>query len=80
MGPMGFLGLNVALKQRLVLKQESFRLLITQGLLRMLILSGVKEALVVTEARPRDLETTYNHVVTVRYKPCISKNKPCFQI
>ena len=57
MGPTGFLGLNAALKQRLVLKHVSLRPLMLQGLLKMLILLGLKEAPAVTDATPLDLKT-----------------------
>lgn len=56
MGPTGFLGLNAAVKQRLVTKQVSLRPLMLQALLKMLILLGLKLALVVTTATPLDLE------------------------
>lgn len=56
MGPTGFLGLNAAVKQRWALKHTSLRPLMSQSLLKMLILSGLKEALVVTDATPRDLK------------------------
>lgn len=55
MGPTGFLGLNSAVKQRLVLKHVSWRPLILQGLLKMLILIGLKDAVAVTFATPLDL-------------------------
>lgn len=58
MGPTGVFGLNVAVKQRLVIKHESLRPLMSQGLLNMLILLGLKEALVLTDATPLDLKTT----------------------
>lgn len=58
MGPTCFAGLNTALKQRLVLKHESLRPLMSQSLLKMLILSGLKEAFVLTEATPLDLKTS----------------------
>lgn len=60
MGPTGLLGLNVAVKQRLVLKQESLRPLMSQALLKMLILSGLKEPAALTAATPLDLKTEYN--------------------
>lgn len=60
MGPTGFLGLNAALKQRLVLKHESLRPVMSQGLLKMLILLGLKEDLAVTVATPLDLKTKRN--------------------
>lgn len=60
MGPTGLLGLNVALKQRLVVKQESLRPLMSQALLKMLILSGLKEPAALTAATPLDLKTEYN--------------------
>lgn len=60
MGPTGFLGLNAALKQTLVLKHDSLRPLMSQGLLKMLILTGLKEALDVTDATPLDLKTKCN--------------------
>lgn len=60
MGPTGLLGLNVAVKQRLVLKQECLRRLISQALLKMLILSGLKEPAALTVATPLDLKTEYN--------------------
>lgn len=60
MGPTGFLGLNAALKQRLVLKHESLRPLMSQGLLKMLILLGLKEDLAITDATPLDLKTKNN--------------------
>lgn len=60
MGPTGFLGLNAALKQRLVLKHESLRPLTSQGLLKMLILLGLNKALELTDATPLDLKTKCN--------------------
>lgn len=57
MGPTGFFGLNAAMKQRLVLKHESLRPLMSQGLLKMLTLLGLKEALVLRDATPLDLKT-----------------------
>lgn len=44
MGPTGFRGLNAALRQRWVLKQDSLRPPTSHGLLKMLILSGLNEA------------------------------------
>lgn len=58
MGPTRFSGLNTALKQRLVLKHESLRPLMSQSLLKMLILLGLKEASALTDATPLDLKTS----------------------
>lgn len=60
MGPIGFLGLNAALKQSLVTKHVSLRPFMSHGLLKMLILSGLKEAVVETDATPRDLKIKSN--------------------
>lgn len=60
MGPTGLVGLNSALKQRLVVKHECLRPLTSQGLLKMLILSGLKEALGLTDATPLDLKPKCN--------------------
>lgn len=57
MGPTGLLGLNVAVKQRLVLKQEYLRPLMSQSLSKMLILSGLKEPAALTVATPLDLQS-----------------------
>lgn len=57
MGPTGLLGLKVALKQSLVLKQECLRPLMSQGLSKMLILSGVNEPVAPIVATPLDLKT-----------------------
>lgn len=59
MGPTGLLGLNVAVKQRLVSKQECLRPLMSQALLKMLILSGLKEPEALTVATPLDLKIEY---------------------
>lgn len=55
-GPLVVVGINVARKQMLVLKQNSFLPLIVQGLLKMLILSGEKLTFVFTRATPLDLK------------------------
>lgn len=60
MGPTGFLGLNSAVKQTLVLKHVSLRPLMLHCLLKMLILFGLNEALTVTFATPRDLKRMCN--------------------
>lgn len=56
MGPTGLLGLNVVLKQSLVLKQEYLSPLMSQALSKMLILSGMNEPVTLTVATPLDLK------------------------
>lgn len=58
MGPTVFLGLNEAVKQTLVMKQECLRPLTSQSLLKMLILSGLNEAVAVTTPTPLDLKSS----------------------
>lgn len=55
-GPTGVLGLKVALKHTLAVKQETCLAPRGQVLFRMLILSGVKETSAVTTATPLDLQ------------------------
>lgn len=57
MGPTGLVGLKVAVKQSLVVKQEYLPPLMSQALLKMLILSGLKEPAALTVATPLDLKT-----------------------
>lgn len=68
MGPTGFAGLNAAVKQRLVMKHESLRPLMSQSLLKMLILLGLKEAVALRDATPLDLKTKQNFKLNWQYK------------
>lgn len=65
MGPTGFLGLKVGLKQRLVVKHDTLRPLTSQDLLKMLIFSGLKEAVAESVATPRDLRDNQQSISSI---------------
>lgn len=80
MGPTGFFGLNAALKQRLVLKHESLRPLMSQGLLKMLILLGLNEALALTDATPLDLKIKHNFKLLTDFAILFTELDNCYII